>query len=691
MVDEYLLTTPAVTIILLATFLFVIGRIVISRQSRTLLINNLKAFAFIVLITGWAVYFYGYWQFYDEKLNLISLTLRSFLSSIGMFALQSDLQYFVQEHAKNAPVFLSLFAIVHFLAALVSATFVINFVGLKVIAWQRMRKAKGQNLYIFWGINDNSIILADNIHKKNIGGMLIFVGTPKDAEAGSQQISLSSLINGQTQRKDRIRRIEGLNAIITYCSEDLSLESLSSEENASKNTDNQHTNIFKSIGLVSLAKMIKKSKDQCIKIFFLSDNEKHNLESTSLLLDAIERNDEDLCGCQFLDIYCRARKNKENSVFEKMAYIKTRETLPNVHLIDSANLAVQILKKNVDYQPISFVTPNTELATVEDPFTALVIGFGETGRDAVRFLYEFGAFPNSVGQKSSFKCYAIDKQMKNLSGLFYNSAPALKKKDEIKLLQIDCLSQYFWRWLEDKINSLNYIVLSLGNDDIEIRLAINLLENAYRSRKTTGPFKIFIRSYAKDNERRMTEIVDFYNQKVGHEFVIFGRQEDLYTYNNVIDEDAIKQAKVFYTGYANASLMDEKWDERHMMDGKSKEDISLDDINGVIRKENQDIANYRHIDTKLKLVGLNWNCTKEDFDKLTDIQKKNLAICEHLRWVASHEILGYVYDEEHSNIRKTHNCLKPWQKLKEVYQKFDYSVIERTTDIVLNHHEKEEL
>ena len=207
MVDEHLLTTPIVTVILLATFLLIIGRIIISRQSRTILINNLKVFAFIVLIAGWGVYFYGYWQFYDEKLNLISLTLRSFLSSIGMFALQSDLQYFAQKLVKEAPVFLSLFAIIHFLAALVSATFVINYVGVKIIAWQRMRKAKGQNLYIFWGINDNSIILADNIYKKNIGGMIIFVGTPKDAEAGSQQISLSSLINGQTQRKDRIRRI----------------------------------------------------------------------------------------------------------------------------------------------------------------------------------------------------------------------------------------------------------------------------------------------------------------------------------------------------------------------------------------------------------------------------------------------------------------------------------------------------
>ena len=688
MVDQYYFSTPIVTILVLVAFLYIIGRIVISRQSRTILINNLKVFAFFVLIAGWAVYFWGYWQFYDEELNLISLTLRSFLSSIGMFALQSDLQYFVQAQAKNAPVFLSLFAIIHFLAALISATFVINYVGVRIMAWQRMRKAKGQDLYIFWGINDNSIFLADNIHKRNLNGMIIFVGTPKDVEDGSQQLSLSTLINGQTHRKDRIRRIESLDAIITYCSEEFSLENLSAERTSTISAENQHTNIFGSIGLRSLAKMIRKSKDSSIKFFFLSDNEKNNLESTSLLLDAIEKKDADLCGCQYLDIYCRARKNKENSVFEKLAYIKTIETLPNVHLIDSANLAVQILKKNVDYQPISFVTPNIELATVDSSFTALVIGFGETGRDTVRFLYEFGAFPNSEGKKSTFKCYAIDKQMKNLSGLFYNNAPALKNNKEIELLQIDCLSLYFWKWLEDKIESLNYIVISLGDDDVEMRLAINLLEKLYKSRKTTDPFKVFIRSNSKENEKRMIEIVDFYNKKVGNNLVIFGKQEELYTYNNVIDEDAIKQAKVFYAGYANLSSRDEKWDERHMMNGKNKEDITLNDINAVIRKENQDIANYRHIDTKLRLLGLDRNSKEADFDKLSNIQKKNLAICEHLRWTASLEILGYIYGEENNNIRKTHNCLKPWQDLTEDYQKFDYSVIERTIDIVLNHHEK---
>lgn len=89
--------------------------------------------------------------------------------------------------------------------------------------------------------------------------------------------------------------------------------------------------------------------------------------------------------------------------------------------------------------------------------------------------------------------------------------------------------------------------------------------------------------------------------------------------------------------------------------------VTLEDINGVIRKENQDIANYRHMETKLKLAGLSKKSTMADFDKPSSEQKKSLAICEHLRWNASHEMLGYVYDKTTSDLHKTHSCLKPWQ------------------------------
>lgn len=697
MTDYLTIPMPIVTTLILVAILIIIGTILTSRKLLTKIVGNLKWLASAVLLAGFIIYFIGYWLYYDGELNIVALTFRSLLSSIGMFALQSDLQYFVQCSVKEAPLFLGIFAVIHFLAALVSAIFIINFVGLKIVSWLKLRNAKGQDLYVFWGMNQNSITLAEDKDLKNKlendGGMLIIVGTLQDAEQGNQQFSFSALINGQRLRKDIIRRIEeNKDAIITYCTDELSVE-----ENSK-----QPCNIFKSAGLKSLANIITKSKDKHIRIFFLSDDEKKNVESTSLLLKAIEKKDDALSNCQHLDIYSMARKNKENGVLEKLAYVKSDETLSNVHLVDTANLAIQILKKNVNYQPVSFVDINTDKAIATTPFEALVIGFDSTGRDAVRFLYEFGAFPDANGNKSPFKCYAIDKQMNELAGTFYNNAPAVKGNTELELLQIDVQTEQFWEWIEERLQHLNYIVIALGDDQMGIQLAIDLLEKAYRIGKDVVHFKIFLHSYSKENEGKINDIVNFYNEKAGNKLVLFGTNSELYTYSNIIDEEALEHAKEFYAGYASKDKDARTWEQRHLITDKKKDKdnhiyyvktdrqkVTLNDINGVIRKENQDIANYRHIDTKLKLVGLSRSSTKEEFDKLTDIQKKSLAICEHLRWNASHEMLGYVYSEEDtSDLKKTHNCIKPWQTLTKEYQGYDYKVMERTIDIITNNNEK---
>ena len=190
------ISMPIVTTLILVAIFITIGAILTSRKLLTKIVGNLKWFASAVLLAGFVVYFIGYWLYYDEELNIVALTFRSLLSSIGMFALQSDLQYFVQDCVKESPLFLGTFAVIHFLAALVSAIFIINFVGLKIVSWLKLRNAKGQDLYVFWGMNQNSITLAEDEDLKNKiendGGMLIIVGTLQDAEQRNLQFSFSA-------------------------------------------------------------------------------------------------------------------------------------------------------------------------------------------------------------------------------------------------------------------------------------------------------------------------------------------------------------------------------------------------------------------------------------------------------------------------------------------------------------------
>jgi hypothetical protein len=545
----------------------------------------------------------------------------------------------------------------------------------------------------------------------------MFVDLPSEDEEQNEGLNLSQLFGFNAYNQEAIRELKGVK---------FAIKGATGKPSEVEATDGD---ILGKLGVRPLKGLIK--HHQHTRIFLLSDNEVENVKSTiSLMQDETLRKNK-------VDIYCHARKNRENSIVEKMAYLKGENGLMNVHLVDTSALSIQILIRNVEYQPVSFVEPNTELAVVDNPFTALVLGFGETGRDAVRFLYEFGAFVDSKGNKSPFKCYAVDKRMYQLKGDFYNNAPALRGNPEIELMQMSNLSSRFWPWVEDILPQLNYIVIALGDDRSNMQAVSDLFEAACKVRfSDMTNFKIFVRSYSRENEKQLESLVKFYNDKCGAKdkdgnvisdiLVVFGKTSDLFTYDNIIDDETLKRAKEFFLGYLEKSQQEDKWDERHRI-SKDKENITLSNISAVIRKENQDIANSQHMDTKLKLVGLTRESAKELFNqtdesKLTaeqirqkelldyillyvkGIKKdyikastnsdytdndgiiKNIAICEHLRWNASHEMIGYVPGVVTDEMKKTHNCLKSWTLLPIDIQNYDYNVMEQTVKLVINDH-----
>lgn len=86
-------------------------------------------------------------------------------------------------------------------------------------------------------------------------------------------------------------------------------------------------------------------------------------------------------------------------------------------------------------------------------------------------------------------------------------------------------------------------------------------------------------------------------------------------------------------------------------------------------QEMQDMSNYYHIRTKRYLT--DWKIG----GRLSSVQSSNLANCEHLRWNAKMELLGFVssiYDDTNKPLRsikdlqrRIHSCLVDCQTLKE--------------------------
>ena len=56
-----------------------------------------------------------------------------------------------------------------------------------------------------------------------------------------------------------------------------------------------------------------------------------------------------------------------------------------------------------------------------------------------------------------------------------------------------------------------------------------------------------------------------------------------------------------------------------------------------------------------------------------------LAQMEHLRWNASHEMLGYVWGEKKEEAYSEHGCLTDWDGLlSDEIRGYDYDVVDRS-------------
>ena len=74
-------------------------------------------------------------------------------------------------------------------------------------------------------------------------------------------------------------------------------------------------------------------------------------------------------------------------------------------------------------------------------------------------------------------------------------------------------------------------------------------------------------------------------------------------------------------------------------------------------------------------------------DPIANVQKvlDVLAQTEHLRWNASHEILGYQGNEVEGykdEARLVHGCLRDWDKLKDITKSYDYNIVDVSLSII---------
>ena len=719
-----------------------------------------------MLTTSFLVVWFAGFVVYDVGLyiphgpwSLLANVPMAIIHAFEMFLLHSDVAA-IHEPFHDNWIFMGIFSLVHLLAAVVTLVFVLKHFGYNIVAGFRMLfeaylPGTKRETYVFWGLNDASYLLARSIREHygndNKDYRIIVVRTNHDGGEGkSVRNGMERLFNFLSLRNNDLDRLLELDCLTTSTYTDLIHLSLD-DLDASGYADILRHHL--DLGL--LARIIGRKTSGSVHLFFLTDNDNDNIHAVGNM-----KRDKTIATLleagKSATLYCKARYNSVHRVIED-EQIQERLT---VKVVDPSHISVEMLKQDVKLHPVSYVDINSD-GTVSSAFNALVVGFGEVGYDAVRFLYEFGAFVKSGSdggkvERSGFRCDVVDKDIKQLAGLFAVNAPSISRQmsyDEhewnhltpITLHDLDIHSVDFYNHIESMIETLNYVVIALDDDEQNVSLAVRIFRLAVRYRKDLNHFRILAR-VRYDKGGHLLKITQHYNRlwaaqscsdeasrhihqhdvrntdKINEPITLFGSMSSTYTWDYIVSDRLKNEAKRFKEKY-DQSIMSMKgtgaiamtpleWESEHrdlmqLTDEYRGYSPTFSGIMRLRRIQRQNMENCFHQLTKCALAKA--ALSEEDYaliaghyltrrENETQYQWNNhapvpavtkvlevLAQTEHLRWMASHEILGYREDaaeDDKDEARLLHGCLKPWHRLSERVKSYDCNVVDVSLGII---------
>lgn len=657
----YLLST--ITTIVLVAYAILLYRITGRNRSADKLVG---AFTIVFLLGTvyhlWlfglianAVEFLTYDSLMSRVLFSVQYSLEMFLANTLLF--KGEVKEVLQEQAFMFQGYLVLYG----MAILTSGFSIFHFLSRRLFNWLWLTFHNAKNkAHIFIGINDASLCLAGDIMENYSSERVIFIDLP-DQQDNPQGMSIWDIVGGFF--KDSKEHKELNNYVVLKAGK----------------------------GIDKITKWLKKEDND---VYILSGNQEHNI---TILESLWERRD---LKC---NIYCHAKREGMINRYDSIADVKNR-----IRFIDSSFLSVVSLKKSKDNAllPVNYVDiaqysdTGRKLGYVTSEFHCAVIGFGETGKEALKFLYEFGAFPDKNNGKVPFKCHIFDNNLAKELGEFGIDLTTLRSplamEPEFKLHSCGVNTLEFHTEISKIIGRLNYIIICLGNDNLNIETALDIVEcAAIESRDTGDKFCIAIKQskISKLNQDTLKNANRAYKNCIHP----FGLTEEIWKMHFIKTEELDKNARIFYESYSTLSDIfnqsmgwnpNPTWDERDKMGIRSE---IYEERCKARRQKMQDYSNCLHKTTKQLLCnpydGLaeqiltinegSHHCKEEDVATKNILE--HLAVCEHLRWEASHLMMGYKPTTGNTDdLKKLHCCLKPCNELSEVIIHYDWLVVKNS-------------
>ena len=548
-------------------------------------------------------------------------------------------------------------------AAWTTSILIVNQLASKFFSRIRLRfLGRKGNTHIFIGINKEALALMEDL-SKDPANSIVAVLFPSEEKAPTT-VSLYQILRGVNTGQFRQVRETAPKAAVLYAAKPFG--------------ECKGNNIFDDMKLGRLA-VLADHPDNAVYCFLDQDGENVGMAGKIPPVQA--------------EIYCFANAEGLN---DKVKLVSGNQ----LHLMNSSSLAVMDMKRTEAIQPVHFVDVATDkdgdpLGWVKSPFHSLILGFGQAGRAALSFLYEYGAFVGKDGKAVPFHCQVIDRDARQMKGAFFLSHPGIPAGD-IGFSALEVGSDDYWDYVTGQLDALNYIFIALGDDDRSVDMAIALLEKARTLRK--GQMDRFCIVVKLDETEKYRKLVDFYQEGYGARCIhLVGDLKKVWSYDNVSWKRYQDYAKRYYDAYQAASGEDESWEDRHQRILNNKEHSALWNRLEIERKESQAFSNYFHRVVKDALCP---SRLKEDmsvaahipahfagshYDGEDDSIRKTLeylAIGEHIRWQASHAIEGYAWGEKKQEDLKVHPDMKEYGKLDGLTRHYDWLVIRTTLNLL---------
>ena len=616
----------------------------------------IRRVALLVFLSGFVIYFIGFRSGHETvgtQLSWYASFFRPLLSSMEMFAFHSDLIE-VGEPCHHNVVYMTVFSVIHFAAAAVSFAVAINYLGVRFRSAWRWRKVNATkqlkgDVHVFLGINEISLGLAHDIHKHSPLDTIIFINAPED-NSSQGMLGFASIFNVFSLRREIMAYIDRMDGIIRQTR--VPIQFL------------KGNNVIEQLGL---DRVFNKTKEH-ISFYLLYEDQIQNLAKNIKL-----RSDEYFNGNMSKKsyIYCRSTSGKLNggTAFE----YNSRYGVETV-LVDAAQLAIKNMMFNIATHPANYVDFDSKTGMAKTDFHCMIIGFGETGQEAFKFLYEHAQFVYPAGNEAKHIVFhIIDPKADQKKGFFEMRYPCLSQKNDLSALHVEIQwhnhsagDGRFWDLMNSMKDELNYTVIATGSDNRNIAIAYDLGEYALRWRKRRlENFAIVVRSYNQMNESRYDELaqlcVDDENPK--QVVQVIGKMSESFTHQYVWKSHLEKEAAIFSAtftknfgkDFADIQICKEQEAYDHWWSRHANAKGNPIEYANLKRIEQQDFSDAFHIYTKLKAIGiLNREHDQQGAENLKLLKQcKNLhdleqlpffatlLHMEHERCLASHECLGY--------------------------------------------------